>query len=230
MPETACYTAPAMTPSEMRTVHAVRREAFHEGTPTSRQALDDGYDDLPNCRSYLLFTTAGEPIGTVRVCHYSREFGWLPIPAFDLYGEELAGFGERRTLVQSTFFAVSSSHRGAALGPKLLLIREVLRAATDSGSDLVVTIVRSRGSQVRFYGRMGFRPMGPSRVHPLAGHEAVLLGVPTVQFLDAVRKSRFLSPVGDFAARRSAPQPETEEGVRLHDDPGEIPPVGPPAP
>jgi hypothetical protein len=201
MTETACYTTLASTPSEMRTVFALRREAFQEGAPTSGEGLKDEYDDRPNCRSYLLRTTSGEPIGTVRVCHYSRESGWLPIPAFELYQEELRGLGEDRTLVQSTFFAVSSAHRGAALGPKLLLIREVLRVATGSGSDFVVTIVRSRGSQVRFYGRMGFRPLGPARVHPLAGREAVLIGVPTGQFLDAVRGSRTLRSVGDFDSR-----------------------------
>src|SRR4051794_2446533 len=145
-----CYTALASSPSEMRTVYALRREAFHEGAPTSGEGLRDEYDDRPNCRSYLLRTGAGEPIGTVRVCLFAGESGWLPIPAFDLYGDELRDLGENRTLVQSTFFAVSSDHRGAALGPKLLLIREVLRAAIDSRSDLVVTIVRSRGSQVRF--------------------------------------------------------------------------------
>jgi predicted N-acetyltransferase YhbS len=230
MTETVCYTAPASTPSEMRTVYSLRREAFHEGAPTSGEGLKDDYDDRPNCRSFLLRTGAGEPIGTVRVCHFSCEFGWLPIPAFDLYEEELRGLGENRTLLQSTFFAVSSAHRGAALGPKLLLIREVLRAATDSGCDFVVTIVRSRGSQVRFYGRMGFRPLGPTRVHPLAGREAVLVGVPTGQFLDAVRGSRTLSPIGDFAARRSAAHAESGDGVRVHADPVEMPSDRPPAP
>src|SRR4051812_12109285 len=127
MTETAYYTTPASTPSEMQAVFALRREAFHEGAPTSGEGLRDEYDNRPNCRSYLLRTATGEPIGTVRVCHFSGETGWLPIPAFGLYEEELRGLGEDRTLVQSTFFAVSSAHRGAALGPKLLLIREVLR-------------------------------------------------------------------------------------------------------
>jgi hypothetical protein len=133
--------------------------------------------------------------------------------------------------VQSTFFAVSSAHRGAALGPKLLLIREVLRAALDSRSDLVVTIVRSRGSQVRFYGRMGFRPLGPTKVHPLPGREAVLIGVPTEQFLDAVRGSRTLWPIGGFDARRSAmSQLEPENRGRIDADPVEILSDRPPGP
>src|SRR3954451_17346769 len=137
--------------AEMPTVRGIRNRAF---SGDGHDAEDDGYDVRPNCRSYVLCEGTGEPIGTLRVSVYSAAFGWLPIPAFDLFADELKAMAPGLVIVQSSLFAISADERGLDLVPKLLLIREVLRAAFEFRADLVVTIVKNQGSQIRFYHRM----------------------------------------------------------------------------
>jgi hypothetical protein len=188
----------ARTEAQREMVFALRREAF--GKDADFSALNDEYDDALNCQSFLLcHADHSSPIGSVRSCIYSSTFDWLPVPAFDLYGEEIRdAFGAGTSLEQSSHFCVSSANRGADILPKLLLMREIVKTAVESEAAMIVTIVRHRQSQLSFYKRMGFQQFGPVKTHPLGNCEATLIGVATTVLLNAVRKRRLLRPIGEF--------------------------------
>ena len=195
MKELEGYTVNVAPPPAMVAVRAIRHRAFSRD---GQDAPDDEHDARPNSRSYLLRSCAGEPVGTIRISVHSAAFDWLPIPAFDIFGDEFAAIGSGLAVVQSSLFAVSAEWRGMALLPKLLLIREVLRNAFEFRADLVATVVRNQGSQMHFYRRMGFRSIGPAKIHPLANRETALIGVSPDVFLSSVRGSRTLALIGDF--------------------------------
>jgi hypothetical protein len=189
---------PVTLPSEKRSVYELRSEAFLEGSPDTAARLQDEYDGQPNCRTFLLVTEAGHPVGTVRVCVFASEFDWLPIPAFDFYEDELIAARKGLVFVQSTLFALARKHRAVVLTPKLLLMREVVRSAVTFRADEIITIVRNQGSQLRFYGRMGFIPIGPAKTHPLWNRETTLIGVSPRDLLRSVRRNPALELVGDL--------------------------------
>lgn len=193
------YTRPAVSAEDRAMVMALRCEAFAtEGA--SMQALKDRYEEAPHSQPHLLFYRGADaPIGSIRTCLYSDKFDWRPVPAFDLYRQEIEdAYGAEVSLLQSTHFCVSAGHRAMALLPKLVLLRELLRTAICSDAAHVITIVKNQPSQLRFYRRMGFEPRGPARIHPLPNREGVLIAVATDTFRRTVRASRTLHPIGDF--------------------------------
>jgi hypothetical protein len=188
------YTVAAATsPTQWEAVSALRRECFGADFGA---AVRDAYDDLPGSVTFLLHAPDGDPIGTIRCCTSASETGCRSLPASELYPQEIGALGGF-VVAQSTHFAVTGRHREAGLLPKLLLIREVFRTAA-YWADYLVTVVRNRPTCLRFYGRMGFTPMGPPRLHTWAGAEGVLLGLRPREALVQVRASGTLWPIGAF--------------------------------
>jgi hypothetical protein len=157
----------------------LRAEGFAADPGRPAAAVSDRFDGRENCRSYLL-TRDGEPggLGTIRPCIYRPERPELSVPVFDLYPEAVAAsLGRDAAFVQSTYFAVTPALRGGGLVPKLLLFREVYRAAVRTSSRFVITIVRSKETYINFYGKLGFSVLAEGRVHPAFGVPTALIGV-----------------------------------------------------
>jgi hypothetical protein len=192
------FTTVATSPSQRRMVHRLREEAFARAD--AQPTVTDAYDDAPNCRSFILRSAGrGRAIGSIRACVYSGSFAWRPIPAFDLYGEEIESRADLRSgMVQATHFCIAPTSRGSPLLPKLLLFREILKTAVRERSGHVICIIKNQSAHLRFHGRMGFTQIGPEKIHPLADQKAVLIGVPTSTFLATVRADKVFQAIGDF--------------------------------
>jgi hypothetical protein len=194
------YTVAASSPLEQRMVFATRHEAYLESYPDfSGPGSRDSYDDQPNCLSYVVYTREGAPVGSIRPCIHSSAFGFLPVPAFDLFQDEVERFiGSHNSIVQSTHFVMLPQARGAELLPKLLLFREVMRTAAEHGADYIMTIVKNSPALLRFYGRMGLSPIGAPKMHPVAKREGALIAARAEDMVSLLRVSSMFHPMVDY--------------------------------
>jgi hypothetical protein len=191
-------TTVATSLSDWQIVRRLREDSFARGDEES--VFSDACDGASNCWSFILWPQAGErAIGSIRACVYAESFDWLPIPALDLYGEELAGRPEFRSgMVQATHFCIAPTSRDVALLPKLLLFRAILQTAVRERCGHVVAIVKNQPAHLKFHTRMGLTRIGPAKFHPMARREAVLMSVTTDRFLSAVRADKVFRPIGEF--------------------------------
>lgn len=206
------------TPAEWAVVYAIRGECFASDETALREgAVRDGYDQILGSRTFLLLDVNRLAIGTIRCCVRSSDYAWQRIPASEQYADVIEGLGTV-SIAQSTHFAVSPGHQGRDLLPKLLLIREILRTAIECGVERIVSIIKSRPTCIRFYSRMGFAPIGPVRRHSWANADGVLVGVEPRDFLDSVRASKTMWPIGAFDEERPRDEPARLSALRESPD------------
>jgi hypothetical protein len=97
-------------------------------------------------------------------------------PVFEIYGDEARTvFGSDADFVQSTHFVLAPTVGRLEILPKLLLFREVFRAAVVQRARYVITVIRDKASYVSFYRRLGFEVIASGRVHPTFAVPTVLL-------------------------------------------------------
>lgn len=184
------FSVLAASDAQRRLVRRVREEAFSRHD--ARLPCWDAYDEAPNCWSFLLHSPGdSRAIGSVRACIYTQSYEWLPIPAFELYGEEIRSSVDLDSgMVQATHFCMRPTDRVAALRPKLSLIGEVLKTALGQKAGHVISVISDQPARLRFYARLGFSPIASARRHPILGRSVVLIGAPTDRFLASVQSER----------------------------------------
>jgi len=187
-------------PDELAEIYRLRFESLTESDadPGPGPVVTDEWDDSPHCPVFGLYNGGDRIVGSIRPCTYSSNYQWRTIPALDLYAEEILNLGDRQTIVQSTHFVISPAHRGLSINTKLPLYGIVLRTARANSADFVVTIIRNTDSQLAFYARMGFKPIGPGKIHPVSQREGVLVAVALDDLIRTVESSKIFRPMLEY--------------------------------
>jgi hypothetical protein len=180
-----CYRVEvANSPAALTAVYRLRQSAFQESDVDliSQDILSDVYDTYPNSKSHLLFQ-GDHPIGTIRTSLYSAQYGWQPLPAMELFESDIKQtFSERAPIAQSSFFAIVKDARGRNPLPKLYLYRGLLQTISTNHIDDILTIIRHRPTQQRFYEKIGFTPVSAPKVHPQVNRWGILMHIRTADF------------------------------------------------
>jgi hypothetical protein len=181
-------TIRARTPAELETVYKLRQVAFanSDAEVLPGELLKDDFDGKANSISHLLLLDE-VPIGTIRASIHSDAFEWQRIAAHDAYEAELLdAVGPGIAVAQSSHFAVLPQHRTRSWMPKVRLYKALVTTVAEHGVNSIVTIVRHRPTQIRFYSKLGFRPIASPRIHPAVNRMSVLLLTSRQEFSDWV--------------------------------------------
>jgi hypothetical protein len=180
------------------------------------------YDGRENCRSYVIFRVGeSRGLGTIRPCVYEPTRPDLTVPVLELYPDDVrVVLGAATPFVQSTHFAFSNDYRADGLRPKLLLFREVFRAAVDHRASHILTVIRDKLSYLGFYRKLGFDLIASGKLHPLFDVPTALLAaeIKAERFRSVIKNSRF-SPIFQELVSGSLLE-ELREGSQTRSGPG----------
>jgi hypothetical protein len=130
----------------LKEVFRLRSECYSADLGREIGPCADRYDGRENCRSYVIFRVGeSRGLGTIRPCVYEPTRPDLTVPVLELYPDDVrVVLGAATPFVQSTHFVFSNDYRADGLRPKLLLFREVFRAAVDHRASHILTVIRDK--------------------------------------------------------------------------------------
>lgn len=137
------------------------------------QVFRDKYDLMPNTSSCLVYE-GDTPVASARACIYSKEPGFLHLPALEAYRPEIEKeLDLGKTIVESNRFVIHPDNMDSKYLFKIpfrFIILNVLKFK----SDYVLTAVRPK--HVPLYRRfLGLEPISDPRMYPGINVEMILM-------------------------------------------------------
>ncbi|WP_372720624.1 hypothetical protein [Novipirellula sp.] len=195
----------AITKCQRQHVYDIRRTAFSQaGVELASTSGDDKYDADDNSTSYLLYQE-DRPVGTLRASIYASELQWRRVPAMDFFMPAITqSFHNDDPMVQSSQFAILPPGRSKTWLPNASLFQILVDTASRYEAHWIISIIRDRPSQLKFYGRLGFRPISSPQWFPPVNRMCVLMCAPIDTFAQWTLQHRL---------RHQPPPPELLPGI-----------------
>ncbi|WP_118974959.1 N-acyl amino acid synthase FeeM domain-containing protein [Taibaiella koreensis] len=164
--------------TEQQLSEAVRLRylAYHNAGAIEENAMAefrDKYDLLPNAATSIVYEE-GAPVASVRACIYSKAHDFLPLPAFEVYRQEIEqAIDLDKTIVESNRFVI---HPGKVDSKYLFKIpfRFIILNVLKFRSDYILTAVRPK--HVPLYRRfLGLEPISAPKQYPGIHVEMIMM-------------------------------------------------------
>jgi hypothetical protein len=196
----SCYRV--VTEAQKKIAYSLRYKAYiadNQIEPRASGLFFDEYDDKENSFTYIVEYN-GEPIGSIRACVYSKDLGWLDIPAFHVYKDSVeGGLDLNKSFMEINKFVILSEYRRQSTRGKLRLFRKMVSVARKYGVYYVLAGIKA--SQARFYSILFFEKISDFKDYPLLKFKPAL----------------FVSKFGDYdRLYDEQPKEEVFSGIRRY--------------
>lgn len=179
--------SPCETPFDLSTASKLRYKAYRHAEAIEEnesKEFTDKYDLQSNTKTCLIYEK-DEAVAAVRACIYGREHNYLPIPAFEVYKEEIAqAIGLDKTIIESNRFVVTPEKKDSKSLFKLPY-RFIILNSLKFDSDFVIGAVRSK--HIPLYRRfLDMEPISGLKKYPGINVEMVLMAVDCRKFRQGI--------------------------------------------
>ena len=135
----------------------------------------DEYDELPNVRSYLLYSDIPRAkIGSIRICEFDPDKD-LDVPAMEMFYDEIKrSIGYNRPFIEANRFVIDPEfQRLGGRNARFKIFERVVDSAIETGAENILIAVRPE--HVKFYGKtLFFEPISGAKVYHHVKFKTVL--------------------------------------------------------
>ncbi|MES2574083.1 MAG: hypothetical protein V4572_04020 [Bacteroidota bacterium] len=179
--------SPCETTTDLSIATKLRYKAYRHVNAIEENELKEFSDkyDLQNNTKTCLIYEGNEAVAAVRACIYSKEYDYLPIPAFEVYKEEIAKeIGLDKTIIESNRYVVipeKKDSKSLFKHPYKFIILNSLKF----DSDFVIAAVREK--HIPLYRRfLDMEPISGLKKYPGINVEMILMAVDCRKFRQGI--------------------------------------------
>lgn len=175
--------SPCETSFDLSAAAKLRYKAYRHANAIEENELEeftDKYDLQSNTKTCLIYEE-NEPVAAIRACIYGKEHNYLPIPAFEVYKEEIAKeIGLDKTIVESNRYVITPEKKDSKTLFKIPYRFIILNSLKFDG-DFVITAVREK--HIPLYRRfLNMEPISGLKKYPGINVEMVLMALDCKKF------------------------------------------------
>jgi hypothetical protein len=189
------FLQPCTTKEDLSEVTQLRYTAYRNVNAiaeNSEEKFQDAYDSAANAKSCLVYED-DKLVASLRACVYSAELNYLPIPAFEVYKNDIEkAIGLDKTIVESNRFVISPDKMDSKLLFKIPFRFIILNLKKFDG-DYIITAVREK--HIPLYKRfLCMEPISGLQKYPGIDVEMVLMAGDCRKYLqNVIDKEEFFS-------------------------------------
>ena len=157
-------------------IYALRYEAYLDNDSidaNSERLFFDEYDYTNNCVSFVEYRE-GLAAGSIRACVYNPDLPHMPIPAMDVYSEELShSIGMNKIFIEANKLVIKPQFQNLNRSIVISLFKQVFDYALELNAEYL--LAAPRPEQVKLYKYMLFKPIAGIKAYPHLKFQTTLL-------------------------------------------------------